>query len=38
MNVNHYVIATLWRQRVMFSAAGAGIEDGNADVHSDDYN
>ena len=32
MNVNQYVIATLRRQRVIFSAAVAGIEDVDADV------
>ena len=36
MNANQYVIATLRRQRVIFSAAGTGIEDGGADVDSDD--
>ena len=36
MNANQYVIATQRRQRVIFSAAGAGIEDGDADVKSDD--
>ena len=33
MNANQYVIATLRRQRVIFSAAGTG--DGDADVDSD---
>ena len=36
MNVNQYVIATLRRQRVIFSAAVAGIEDVDADVNDDD--
>ena len=36
MNANQYVIATLRRQRVSFSAAGADIEDGVTNVESDD--
>ena len=32
INVNQYVIATLRKQRVIFSAAVAGIEDVDADV------
>ena len=36
MSANQYVIATLRRQPVIFSAAGTGIKDGDADVDSDD--
>ena len=36
MNANQHVIATLRRQRVVFNAAGAGIEDGDADDDCDD--
>ena len=36
MTANQYVTATLRRQRVIFSTAGACIEDGDADVDSDD--
>ena len=36
MNVNQYVIATLRRQRIIFSAAVAGAEDVDADVDCDD--
>ena len=36
MNANQYALGTLRRQRVIFSAAGTGIEDGDTDVDSDD--
>ena len=36
MNTTQYVIGTLRRQRVVFNAAGSGIEDGDADDDYDD--